>query len=512
MNFAIDIINGLLVFLIKPMLVIGIVLYVVNKPDFRSAAASHWLLLMAIFSPVFVVAFFAVFPGIDLNILPSSLAGYTQHNVFSPSESALAIQNIVPLLFAGLYFAGVLYVLGSMSVAILQARKMASSASRLNSKAISDSQHVLTEMFQVKKRVRILVSKEINAPMMCGFRSPVILLPEQFTSWTADRLLRVLAHEYAHIARNDWVSKVLGRCVCAVFWVNPLMWYAAKQSAWYAELACDDLVVSKLNCRAEYADDLLELSTDAAHQFAALAFIKKSELYQRIHSVLDGAKNRSAPGNWLKLVNVLCLLTLVLPVSLLQAKQMLAPITFSFKQVPHSVEIKEIEVQEPADSIDEAPRYISLEEINQRYKVSVSNALIENSVRVDTSIPQPSHTEMAVLTKKKPQKRVDFPEVKVVEHKPLYKHIPKYPRRALSRNIEGVVIVQMDLDVDGRVINPEIISWEPNRIFNRTALKAVEKFVYQPTTVNGKPIITKNVIETFVFKLEDATDTSLSYR
>lgn len=74
------------------------------------------------------------------------------------------------------------------------------------------------------------------------------------------------------------------------------------------------------------------------------------------------------------------------------------------------------------------------------------------------------------------------------EYLPIVKVQPSYPRRALSRGIEGYVIVEFTVTKTGAVRDPVVIEAEPKNIFNKAAMKAVLKFKYKPRVVDGEPI------------------------
>ena len=49
----------------------------------------------------------------------------------------------------------------------------------------------------------------------------------------------VLAHEFAHIRRNDTLISALARLVKSVFWFHPLAWWLSRKVSELAELSCD---------------------------------------------------------------------------------------------------------------------------------------------------------------------------------------------------------------------------------------------------------------------------------
>lgn len=72
------------------------------------------------------------------------------------------------------------------------------------------------------------------------------------------------------------------------------------------------------------------------------------------------------------------------------------------------------------------------------------------------------------------------------EYLPIVKVAPVYPRRALSRGIEGTVLVEFTVSKNGSVKNPVIIEANPPDIFNQAAIDAALKFKYKPRVVNGE--------------------------
>lgn len=518
MNLVFDIVNTLLTVWLKPVLVIALMMYVVNKPDFRSAATNHWLLLLAVVSPMLCIVFFLFLPRIDIGILPTALAVYTQAKVFSPTQGLFAHPNLLTLIFVTVYLAGVSYLLGRLAAALRQTRELARHSEPLSSPALTKLQSKLATEFSLSNSVEIRVSKQLASPVVWGYVRPQIILPVQSSNWRVDRMQRVLAHEYAHIARGDWLSKLCSHLLCAFFWINPLMWKAARQCAWHAELACDDLVINKLQCRAEYADDLLELSTDACHQsLATLGFIKKSELYLRINAILDGGKNRNAPGYALKALLFGLVVVLLLPLSVLQAKQ--SPYTLRDQFIEPAQIVKVYDLDERTLVLDEytndyveqvGPAYLTPEQLKQRYMNAVSTDMavispLRSSLQQHAKLNVKQNTR--VYTSIHTSSKLEFDTVEVTPPRPLKVVTPKYPERALYRNLEATVVVALDVDLEGRVHNPRIVSSDHSRVFNPVVLRAIKDFVYQPMMIDGQPIITRNVIETFVFTLKDTTDT-----
>lgn len=89
------------------------------------------------------------------------------------------------------------------------------------------------------------------------------------------------------------------------------------------------------------------------------------------------------------------------------------------------------------------------------------------------------------------------------EYLPIAKVQPIYPKRALSRGIEGWVIVEFVVTVTGAVRDVFVVEAEPPGIFDRAAIQAAEKFKYKPRMVNEKPVEVSGVQNIIRFNLED---------
>lgn len=86
---------------------------------------------------------------------------------------------------------------------------------------------------------------------------------------------------------------------------------------------------------------------------------------------------------------------------------------------------------------------------------------------------------------------------------PIVKVQPIYPRRALSRGIEGYVILEFTVTKNGSVRDPVVVEANPTRIFNSAAIKAAMKFKYKPRIVDGEAVEVAGVQNKLTFNIED---------
>ena len=86
------------------------------------------------------------------------------------------------------------------------------------------------------------------------------------------------------------------------------------------------------------------------------------------------------------------------------------------------------------------------------------------------------------------------------EYLPIVKVAPVYPRRALSRGIEGYV-VEFTVTKQGTVRDPKVIKAEPESLFDRAAMDAALKFKYKPRVVNGEAVEVAGVQNKISFQI-----------
>ena len=88
------------------------------------------------------------------------------------------------------------------------------------------------------------------------------------------------------------------------------------------------------------------------------------------------------------------------------------------------------------------------------------------------------------------------------EYLPIVKVAPVYPQRALSRGIEGFVIVEFTVGKQGSVKDPFVVEANPANIFDQAALDAAAKFKYKPRVINGEAAEVAGVQNRITFQID----------
>lgn len=152
-------------------------------------------------------------------------------------------------------------------------------------------QSMAREVGMAPQRIRLCATQSGLGPLVFGFLRPTIVLPEDLLKGSpAGSLKTVLAHELCHVRRRDHLLSILQLSAQAIFWFNPLVWFANRQVNRLCEVCCDDDTVGLFRFKSTtYARGLLEiLDNQRAFQPVWMApGIRPVEITkQRIKSIL----------------------------------------------------------------------------------------------------------------------------------------------------------------------------------------------------------------------------------
>lgn len=172
---------------------------------------------------------------------------------------------------------------------------------------------------KVNRAITLKRSGVIAAPITFGFWRPVILLPRYGDDWSAEQRETTLLHELAHIKRWDFLSNLAAQFAQALYWYHPLAWLAKSRLQIEREKSCDDCVVTQGISACDYANHLLAVARSLPRRNylgqTAPGMAQRSELKQRIQSILDSGVPRFAPNRVLILASAAFAVLAVLPVA-----------------------------------------------------------------------------------------------------------------------------------------------------------------------------------------------------
>ncbi|POY38463.1 hypothetical protein C3K47_03455 [Solitalea longa] len=103
----------------------------------------------------------------------------------------------------------------------------------------------LEDRFEIKRKVALFESALVQIPTVVGYLKPYILVPlGTFAALPANQIEAILAHELAHIKRNDYLINILQTIVEIIYFFHPGIWWISNTIRKERELCCDDLAVS----------------------------------------------------------------------------------------------------------------------------------------------------------------------------------------------------------------------------------------------------------------------------
>ena len=122
------------------------------------------------------------------------------------------------------------------------------------------------QIIEPEYRVALLESTAIEDPVTLGVFHPAILLPSKVLPDLGEQELSVvLAHEYGHIRRRDFVVHILCELISLPVAWHPGIGYLMSKISQTRELACDDYAAALLGKRRLYANTLLHLASLCLH-------------------------------------------------------------------------------------------------------------------------------------------------------------------------------------------------------------------------------------------------------
>ncbi len=120
----------------------------------------------------------------------------------------------------------------------------------------------LEAKLNLRRHVSYLASSQATTPMVLGWLEPVVLFPKALLDQLSDtEFYAIVAHELAHVKRDDYLVNVCQSILKAAFFFHPGVWWMSERTDEEREHSCDDLAVAAVGGAMPYARTLLHLST-----------------------------------------------------------------------------------------------------------------------------------------------------------------------------------------------------------------------------------------------------------
>jgi hypothetical protein len=191
----------------------------------------------------------------------------------------------------------------------------------------------LCEKLNIKKGVELLESGLVKTPMVIGAIKPIVLFPiGVINHLTADQVEAVLAHELAHILRNDFAFNIIQSIIEILFYFHPAVWWISANIRAERENCCDDIAVGISGNPLTYAKALVSLqefytySPNLSMSFAGIG--EGDQFMNRIKRLLNQPQNKT---NLREKFIATCLLLFILGISTVSFGNKTAPKEISSK-------------------------------------------------------------------------------------------------------------------------------------------------------------------------------------
>jgi beta-lactamase regulating signal transducer with metallopeptidase domain len=150
----------------------------------------------------------------------------------------------------------------------------------------------ISSVLNVSKSVDLLESALVRSPVVVGYLKPLILFPiGAINRLNPEEVEAILAHELAHIKRNDFLINIIVNVIESIFYYHPAMWWLTSQIRREREYCCDDAAIQYTGNPFNYAKSLVSVQEMSMYSpYLAMAFAQsdhKNELMSRVNRLIQ---------------------------------------------------------------------------------------------------------------------------------------------------------------------------------------------------------------------------------
>jgi TonB family protein len=520
----------------KATILLGLAWIVVGATRRRAAALRHLVLSTAILGSLILPLLTLLLPTWHWTMLGKASGLLSSaHEIATNSREPTAPSMIVTARTAAPFFsrlsslalivwaAGFLFIVMRLAAGLARLAWMSRHAKPLLEDDWIRAVLPISRRFKITRSVRVLECRQATMPLTWGVVRPFILLPAGARDWTEDRMRIVLCHEFAHVARGDWLLQMFAELTRGLYWFHPLAWIAAALLRQESEHACDDSVLNYGIPSFDYAHQLLDLArtfeSPSRACAPALALARPSNLERRFTAMLNQSIDRRQLSPRMRLLIFFFALCLLLPLAALRlpAQELSGRVSGtvydpSGAPVPNATVIMKNRKSKAAkmttsdgggnfsfaalaageyDMMVMKPGFadykvsqVVLEptrELTQKINLKVGSINEE----VDVVAEGTAKTPPAETPSRPERVRLggDVQAAKLLE-----KVLPVYPTAAKSANIQGTVILHAIIGMEGNPLSLRVVNTQIDPELARAAVEAVSKWRYSPTLLNGDPL------------------------
>ena len=158
----------------------------------------------------------------------------------------------------------------------------------------------LAQALKLRRAVQLLESAAVEVPTVIGWLRPVVLLPAtSLTGLSTEQMEMILAHELAHIRRNDFFVNLMQAVVETLLFYHPAVWWISNRIRVEREHCCDDVAVAVSGKPLVYARALTRLEELRIEDAQAFVSANGGSLIGRIRRLAGArAESPNAPSRF----------------------------------------------------------------------------------------------------------------------------------------------------------------------------------------------------------------------
>jgi TonB family protein len=432
---------------------------------------------------------------------------------------------------ASFWAAGTLLVLGFAIAQSIQLRQVL----RVGRPARTAIANRVAELGRALDLRRPPVAVEVDdrvPPMLWAFLgSARLILPRELLArLDPEETDTLLAHELAHLSRRDHWVRHLELAALALFWWNPIAWWATRRVRRAQELCCDDRVAELFpSKRRAYASCLVETAKFLSGRHLPLgsparAMADLTEMKGRIRMIMSNdrrlrlsfAARLAAAAILLAVLAITPVLTANAdnpeftgrPVDLVLEDADLDDVLATFAKVAGAEILVESGISGTVTAKFEgvpwdAALYSILSDQGLTWERTGDQIIVRRGEGAGPVSVQPvAGSPSPPLTGKLDGAEVFryVPDGTISEPRIIEKAAPKYPPECRKEKIMGVVVADLVIDELGTVRDVEIQE-SPDGRLSLAAVNAIEQWRFEPAVMDGKAVAVRYIV-TIKFNLE----------
>ena len=200
-----------------------------------------------------------------------------------------------PTVIAALFIVAMAFGLGRLILGVMAMRRERLRSRPVQNRELLELVEVLRAELNCRRPVEIRQSDDLATAAMIGWRSPLLLLPTNWTTWTADQRRAVLAHEIAHARNHDVLALLFGQLGLVLHFYNPMLHWLMNRLRLEQELAADAAAASISGGPWKYLTTIAELALHQQNRplsWPARTFLPTQTMFLRRIAMLRNSKPR----------------------------------------------------------------------------------------------------------------------------------------------------------------------------------------------------------------------------